>query len=410
MRLVEILKTAVAVLCLGVVAGCAPALTPGELEKSEWPTFLRDDLRTNTADHAPGLPLEKSWREAVDPFTIINVYPKEQLSQPVVSAGVLYVASTNGKLYAFELGTGKTLWKHKAGVPLEAPPTVGDTKVCFGSSDGKMKCLDKGTGAELWSYQAKSEILSAPVLSEGMLFFSSSDDKVHALDPDSGEKLWVYSRRSFKTVTPRVYASSAAAGGFLFHQFGDGTLVCLKADTGVEAWAFDAVEDFSIPDTRRTPLVYGDRVYVIGEGGSVVALDSSTGDIEKTFDVIEARDFVLSGERTLVVAGPEMVVSLDAATGAIRWKTGLGERSPVTSILASGDVLFVLTTYTKVPFGIDYFARKKAMVVALDMGSGEELWSRKLDSTVSARTISANSRFVVFENSGEVQVYAPDTP
>lgn len=386
------------------VAGCAAKPLPAG--DRQWPTYHGDFARTNLSSGQMDLPLVVGWTKDLSDRRFFNPFPDEQLSSPVISGGRLYAASSNSRLYATDLASGRVAWKFDAGYPIDAPPTVAGDMVCFGTTAGVMRCLDLD-GKPLWQFQARSEILSSPVVRDGRLYFSSSDDRLYALDSRTGERLWTYSRTSFKTVTPRVYASPALSeGGRLFYLFSDGTMACLSAE-GKELWTKKVVKEFdeTVPP-RRTPLVDSGTVHVIDGNGAVIAMSEATGEVKGIYNTIRATDFVLPEAGSIVVAGEGEVMAIDRSTGATLWRTGL-ERGPVSSVFAGGGWLFVLSNFKKAPLGIKYFAKDKGYIEAISLSDGKKAWGRAFGSSLSADASTALERVALITNDGRLSVFEP---
>lgn len=387
------------------IAGCAAKPLP--VEEGQWNTYQNDFARTNISSGRIELPLIIGWDKDVSDIRFLRPFPKEQLSSPAIAKGRLYAGSTNSRFYAADLASGKVYWTFNAGYPIEAPPTVTEEMVCFGTSGGVMRCLDLD-GKLLWQFQARSEILSSPVVKDGKVFFSSSDDRIYALSASTGERLWTYSRGTFKTVTPRVYASPAlSAKGNLLHLFSDGVIVCVSAETGKEVWTRKAVKEFeeAVPP-RRTPLADSGMVYVIDGNAAVLALSEETGDVKGIYNTIKAKDFIVPDSRSVVIAGEGQAIAIDRSTGALLWKTEL-EHGPVSSVFSAGGYLFVLSNFKKAPLGIDFFAKDKGHIEAISLSDGKIAWGKAFDSSISADASSALERVALITNDGALTVFEP---
>ncbi|MBI5826161.1 MAG: PQQ-like beta-propeller repeat protein [Deltaproteobacteria bacterium] len=401
----RIFSLATASVLSALVFGCAAERPKADM--SPWASYLHDPSRTNAVAEGPKMPLVLSWAKDVSEITFVDVFPREQLSSPVISDGVLYVGSENEKFYSLKLTSGRVYWKYDARYPIEAPPAVEGGTVCFGASNGVMRCFDKVKGNELWSFQARSEILSSPVIRDGRLYFSSSDDRVYSLSLKDGARLWTYNRSTFQTVAPRVYSSPAFFEGKLYQLFSDGSLVCLSADTGKDLWSAKVLKDFNQPSgVRRTPLVDNGLVYVIGDSQNVVALDASTGEVRNSFGLIKARDFILHGGRAMIIAGSDRIISVDRLSGEILWKKEL-KFNPVSSIFVAGDTLFVLSNYSRAPLGLNIFAKTNGRIEALRLSDAETLWGHDLYSTASANASTAESHVAVLTDKGVIDVFGP---
>jgi hypothetical protein len=79
------------------------------------------------------------------------------LSSPAISAGVLYVGSTDGNLYAVDIKSGTQKWKFPAGVRITSSPAVAGGLVYFESYSGNFIALDITNGQEKWKFQTDGE-------------------------------------------------------------------------------------------------------------------------------------------------------------------------------------------------------------------------------------------------------------
>ncbi|MBI5469376.1 MAG: PQQ-binding-like beta-propeller repeat protein [Deltaproteobacteria bacterium] len=387
---------------LFILSGCA---APKAVVHKDWPTYLNGYQRANMTGENLTLPLAIAWDRNVSAFNLFKAYPKEQLSSPVISNGVLYAGSTNEEFYTVDFDSGKTLWKFDSGYPVEATATVEGQSVYFGSSDGVLRCLDRANGKEAWRFTARSEILSSPVVTGGRVYFSSSDDRVYALDAKTGEKAWSYNRGTLQTVTPRIYASPAWSNGRLYVFFSDGTLVSLSADTGKEAWSKKLVKRFdNARQTRRTPLVAGGAVYAIDDNNAVEALSEDTGEVKGIYNIIKAYDFIALDRNRLVIAGESQVAMIDRLTGAVLWKSDV-KYSPLTSVFAAGDALFVVSKRTIKPFGWDFLSRTKGRIQALSLKDGGTLWEKGVGSSVTANASAGDAGVALLTDKGLLTVF-----
>ena len=65
------------------------------------------------------------------------------LSSPAVLGELLYVGSSDGRLYAIERSSGRVAWKFEVGDLVWTSPAVGDGTVYFGSHDGKIYAIEE---------------------------------------------------------------------------------------------------------------------------------------------------------------------------------------------------------------------------------------------------------------------------
>lgn len=396
----------VVLLSLGL-AGCTTIQS--DVTSDDWPTALHDLGRTNSTAEEIVTPLVSVWSKDLAPVAFNKGIKRLQLSAPAISGGVLYVGSSDTRLYAFELATGKKLWRFEAGSVIESPPTVTETKVCFGSSGGLFRCLDKSEGRELWRFKAKSEITSSALdgtMGTGLIYLYSAEDRLYALDSATGKRVWVYGRTPFFTVSRRIISSPAsdAETKRIYQLFSDGVLVALDAASGVVLWEKQVIEDFWEADSaRRTPIVDGKTLYIIDGNSSVLALNTEDGtelDLESTFNAV---DIVLSKEK-LLVAGTTAISLIDRRNAKLIWKKEL-ERGSITSLFIAGDKIVLLTAFEYKPAGLGFLARERGYLEILSIKNGATIWGQRLKSTVTAGATVGNGALALFRNDGLLSLY-----
>jgi outer membrane protein assembly factor BamB len=85
-------------------------------------------------------------------------------------AGVVYVTSLDGFVYAIDEEDGGTLWRFPTGEPISATPAIADMRVYVAVQTGGMYCLEAKTGKNLWF---------APNIAQ---FVAAGRQRVYALD------------------------------------------------------------------------------------------------------------------------------------------------------------------------------------------------------------------------------------
>jgi outer membrane protein assembly factor BamB len=106
-------------------------------------------------------------------------------ASPAVSGGHVYVASTDGKVYAFPAGgcggsTCSPSWTSALGSPITASPAVAGGTVFVAGSDGALHALDAGTGAQLWSAGTDAPITASPAVANGVVYVATRAGTIDA--------------------------------------------------------------------------------------------------------------------------------------------------------------------------------------------------------------------------------------
>lgn len=94
--------------------------------------------------------------------------------------------STNNKVSALELSSGKPRWEFDAGAHTYTAALLLGEHIYWGSANGAVHKLDKRTGELRWRYDVGSDIYSSIVHDAGTLYFGTDDGRLIALT--SGHK------------------------------------------------------------------------------------------------------------------------------------------------------------------------------------------------------------------------------
>ena len=196
------------------------------------------------------------------------------------------------------------------------------------------------------------------------------------------------------------YAGPAVAGGRVFvldwakkegsrTMEGAERLSCLDEGTGRVLWTRDwpvsyaAIMASYAIGPRATPTVDGDRVYVVGAVGDLLAIDVATGEVAWSHDFVEEYGAsipiwgttsapLVEGDLVIAVAGAEpngKVIAYDKRTGAERWRAvssdwEMGYEQPV--IVEAGGTRQLLVWEPQAVF-------------SLNPANGEVYWSEAWD-------------------------------
>jgi outer membrane protein assembly factor BamB len=227
-------------------------------------------------------------------------------SSPLVSSGLVYFGSWDGRVYALDARTGRVRWSFATGDRVKGGVALANGLVFAGSYDGRLYALDARTGRLRWSAGGLGGLYATPSIAEGRVVVGSTDGSVYAFAARDGRELWSRRTGSF------VYAAAAIAGGTVYVGSYDHRLYALAASTGAVRWTYDAGAPISGAPTVLDGVVY------FSTCGSCSRYESNSR-ARRTF-------------------------GLDARTGRLVWRFGDGEYSPV---IADRNRLYV-TGYTTV--------------------------------------------------------------
>ena len=78
-------------------------------------------------------------------------------SSPVALDGIVYVGSTDGRLFALNAANGHVRWAYDTGGRINSSPSVWGNRVCITTYAGSIFCLRRDTGEKLWDTYVKRD-------------------------------------------------------------------------------------------------------------------------------------------------------------------------------------------------------------------------------------------------------------
>jgi outer membrane protein assembly factor BamB len=153
---------------------------------------------------------------------------------PALWQNLVFMACSDGRLYALDKDSGKLAWKTPPFDKLNTTPLVLGGRLYFGAGDGKLRCLDAKSGALAWSFDAPKGVMSSPSASAdgSALVFGGADGNVYCLAPADGSLKW-----KFKTGGP-VLASPLLTAGLAWIGSFDKNFYTLGMDDGKALFSF----------------------------------------------------------------------------------------------------------------------------------------------------------------------------
>lgn len=388
--------------------------------------------------------LKEAWSI---PITGTGIYGSYAWA-PIVANGVVYSEDLESNVQALDLESGDVLWTKKFESPSHGPNglAVAEGRV-YGTTSSEAFALDQETGKQLWSVPLKGPVDIAPTVNEGTVYASTVPENttaeyeagavgtLYALDAKTGKTLW-----KFYTVPKNLWGDPKTnSGGGLWYPPSFDKAGDVYAGTGNPA---------PLPGTAGKPWGSsrpGSNLYA----DSMVKLDPKTGKViwhyQQTPHNIYDWDFqdspvmvTVGGKEMAIGAGKSgWVVAIDPKTGKPIWKTSVGKhnghdndglyamRGEYSKIKLGevfpgelGGVIAPMATDGKriyVPIvnhsmivrsGSEITEESAATgeVVALNLKTGKQEWSRELEQPAYGATIVVND--LVFATTADGTIHA----
>lgn len=286
-----------------------------------------------TAEKAPGNlelspQLTQVWQASIGAGSTTT---RRLDSAPVVAGGHVYTMDTLATVRAFDIRTGDLLWDRH--IVRERTPkaaafgggvSADDHTVYATSGYGVAMAFAAADGKPLWRTDVGAPLRGSPAIAGERLYLISQDNQIFALNSANGTKAWdvagtIEQAGLLGVATPAIAGTTIVAG------FSSGELNAFLSANGRTVWQ-DALSRTgrstainAIADIDASPVIDRDRVFAIGHGGRMVALELTTGTRvwERNFAGLSmpwvAGDWVFA----LTLKGE--LVALTRAEGKIRW-------------------------------------------------------------------------------------------
>jgi outer membrane protein assembly factor BamB len=62
-------------------------------------------------------------------------------SSPAVAGSRAYVGASDGRLYGFDIATGKVVWEHDEGAAITSSPALASGRLVVGTTEGRVLCF-----------------------------------------------------------------------------------------------------------------------------------------------------------------------------------------------------------------------------------------------------------------------------
>lgn len=386
-----------------------PVTLPPAVANTEW------TQASGNPQHAPGhLALAPTIRLAWSRSIGEGAGKTARLAaSPVVAGGRVYTIDTTSTVRAFDAGTGAPVWSARAGVAGDGNRgalfgggvAVDGGRVYATNGLGAVTALDAATGAPVWTVRPGGPLRGAPTVADGQLYVMSQDSQIYALRASNGETLW---SEAAALETAGVFGTSAPAyaQGTVVAGFASGDLNAYRYENGRVVWD-DQLSRTAISTTVGTlsdidadPVIDAGRVFALGQGGRMVALELVTGQRLWELNVGGISTPWVAGEWIFVVTDDARLLAVSRTNGRVRWVTQLqrfrdaedrkGQISWVGPVLA-GDRLVLANSAGQMTF--------------VNPADGSVLGTTKLGEAVSLQPVVANGTLFILDDTGRLSAF-----
>jgi len=256
-------------------------------------------------------------------------------ASPVVGDGKIFTIDTRAVVRALSPENGATLWQRQVRGP-NAPEgalfgggvAYDNGRIYATNGAGDASAIDARTGAVLWTVRPGAPLRGAPTVANNNVYVVTQDNQLFALNPADGSVRWT-GAGAVEIAGVLGAASPAAAQGTVVAGFSSGELNAYRYENGQSLWQ-DALARTSIStsvtslsDIDADPVIDAGRVYAVGQGGRMVAIELITGQRVWEINVAGIATPWVAGDWIFVVTDQAQLLALSRTNGHIRWMTQL---------------------------------------------------------------------------------------
>ncbi len=270
---------------------------------------------------------KRAWQASIDGGS----NRERMAAAPVVADNKLFVTDVTATIHAFAADTGAALWsagitedKLNRAARFGGGVSYDDGKLYATDGVGDVVAMNAADGAILWRAKPGAPLRGSPTVANGAVYVLTQDNQVFSLNQADGKVQWVQSG-TLETQGVFGVAAPAVSQGTVVAGFSSGELSAYRYENGRILWQ-DALSRTSVTtsvsslsDIDAAPVIDGGRVYAVGQGGRMVALELSTGQRlwEQNFAGISTP--WVAGEWLFVITDDARLVCLSRSNGKARW-------------------------------------------------------------------------------------------
>lgn len=234
------------------------------------------------------------------------------LGAPRIYNDIVYVGSIGGIMNAFDVESGRVLWKSVENTPLGGVEYFND-HVAYGGLNGRFFVRHYLSGKLKYAIDLAAPVESAPVFHKGHLFVYLRGHQIVHMDAETGKILWVYKRAVPVTTTLQRTTKPLIVGNKVIVGFADGFLGALSLDEGLLLWETKLVENSKFVDVDLNPVMASEMIISGSPSGELKAVNPDSGAVARSFGVSVMAHPLLQSEQLILGTndGEVLIMSLN---------------------------------------------------------------------------------------------------
>jgi outer membrane protein assembly factor BamB len=310
--------------------------TKGDLSSTDWPMFRYNVQHTGASTSTSPSSANLLW--------VFNTSAEEVHNSLAAVDGMIFVAASNGNVYAINSSTGQQIWMQITANrenSVWSSPAVSSGRLYVGTRDHNLYCLNATTGTILWQFLSNNEIDCSPVVTTTKVIFNTVNGTVYCLNSETGSLQWIYNFGTYNFASPAMIDENTVA-------IAAGNLYTIDALTGQLIWQLKssyldnspAIADGKIFASNGTGLICVDAVSAYPVWN--ISLSGGMGPLYRSSLAVDAGMVFIHSSATV-----NNFLGINATTGAIVWASTVSSFDFCSSPAVADGKVFIGADYGK---------------------------------------------------------------
>ncbi|MBO4284805.1 MAG: PQQ-binding-like beta-propeller repeat protein [Alphaproteobacteria bacterium] len=327
------------------------------------------------------------------------------LASPIIFGDNVYAQDVNGTVYAFDLKSGKQVFKTKlkpfndndASSAMNGAGLAAYKEYVYAAAGfGGLFALDKTTGTVVWSKDLNTLLRAAPTVAGGKLFVQTIDNRLLCLDAKDGSDIWDFSISAEDTVLAGGAVPAYDANQqIVVAAFSNGEIQAFNARIGYPILSNNLINEklvgssLGINAVKASPVIDGNVVYAVGSNALTLAINLESGDVLWKAPIGGTNTPLVDSQSVFVLSDNLELFALDKKTGNVLYKKELlreFSHKKRRNLSASGPVMLNSELYITTSLGTIY---------VFDAKTGEQKRTIDISSPIAFAPIAAQKTMII---------------
>lgn len=242
------------------------------------------------------------------------------LNSPAISDGIVFAGHNSGFMIAYELDSGRLIWKKKDNSGHHSYPVNHKDNVIYGTVNGRVYSRDSLTGKLNYSIDLGSSIDAPGVIVQGRILFHLRNHRIICLDVETGKVLWNYKRSVPYTTTLQRTSTPLVINNNIYIGFADGYVASLSLEEGIVNWETRVGLGSKFVDVDSSPVIFSGQIVSASPTGKLTILNKKSGSIIQRLPYMSGRTPYTHKGQLIVGTNSGELVFLDSKWNEIKRK------------------------------------------------------------------------------------------